>query len=464
MSFMSSHWAIVRHALDEEKRHVTGLIRTKETAFLPAALEITERPVSPTARATTWILLIGLVLTMGWLTFGRVDVVASAQGKLIPADNVKLVQPAESGIVRAILVRDGQTVKKGQALIELDPTVSGAEAEQARSALQTAELDAARARAVLSGLDGKGLVFIVPPGTPDDVARTQQQLARAELAGVEAMIAGNAADSRVASAARGEAQVQAAKLGETLPLLDQQIAANEALLEKGYVSKLRVIEMKRQRLIAGRDRDAALQMINRANAQMWSAGSGSARNRAEARAKVLGDLAKAVSDASLRREELVKSTQRSSLQRLLSPVDGIIAQLAVHTIGGVVEAAKPIMVVVPSGDSLVVEAKVLNKDMGFVSVGQAVAVKLEAFPFTRFGTVPGVITSIGSDAVENEKLGLVYTVRVKLSRATMARGDTTVALTPGMAATADIKTGRRSILSYLVSPIDEARLNAGHER
>jgi hemolysin D len=464
MSFMSSHWAIVRHALDEEKRHAKGLVKTRETAFLPAALEITERPVSPTARATTWLLLAGLVLTLGWLTFGRIDVVASAQGKLIPADNVKLVQPAEPGIVRAILVRDGQAVKKGQPLIELDPTVSGAEAEQARSALQTAELDAARARAVLSGLDGKGLVFTAPLGTLEDVARTQEQLARAELAGVEAMIAGNAADSRVASATRSEAQVQAAKLAETLPLLDQQIEANEALLAKGYVSKLRVIEMKRQRLIAGRDRDAALQTINRANAQMSSAGSGGARNRAEARAKVLGDLAKAVSDASLRREELVKSTQRSSLQRLLSPVDGTIAQLAVHTLGGVVEATKPIMVVVPSGGVLVVEARVLNKDMGFVSVGQPVAVKLEAFPFTRFGTVPGTITSIGSDAIEDEKLGLVYSVRVKLARSTIARGDTTVALTPGMAATADIKTGRRSILSYLVSPIDEARLSAGRER
>jgi hemolysin D len=167
---------------------------------------------------------------------------------------------------------------------------------------------------------------------------------------------------------------------------------------------------------------------------------------------------------SLRREELVKSTQRSSLQRLTAPVDGTIAQLAVHTVGGVVEAAKPIIVVVPSGNSLIVEAKVLNKDMGFVSVGQSVAVKLEAFPFTRFGTVPGTITSIGSDAVEDEKLGLVYTVRVKLARSTIKWGDTTVALTPGMAATADIKTGQRSILSYLVSPIDEARLNAGRER
>jgi len=464
MNALSSHWQIVRNALDEEKRHAKSLVSTKETAFLPAALEITERPVSPTARATTWVLLVGLALTLGWLTFGKIDVVASAQGKLIPADNVKLVQAAEPGIVRAIQVRDGQVVKKGQVLIELDPTVSGAEAEQARSALQTAELDAARARAVLAGLDGRGFTFVAPPNTPAEVAQTQEQLARAELAGVEAVIAGSAADNRVALASRGEAQVQAAKLAESLPLLDQQIAANEALLAKGYVSKLRVIEMKRQRLIAGRDRDAALQTINRADAQMASSGSGGARNRAEARAKVLGDLAKAVSDARLRREELVKSTQRSSLQRLVAPVDGTIAQLAVHTVGGVVEATKPLMVVVPSGGRLIVEARVLNKDMGFVSVGQKVAVKLEAFPFTRYGTVPGVITGIGSDAIEDEKLGLVYPVRVKLSRSTIARGDAEVALTPGLAATADIKTGWRSILSYLVSPIDEARLSAGRER
>jgi hemolysin D len=450
MSFISSHWQIVRHALDEEKRTIHNLVTTKETAFLPAALEITQRPVSPTARATTWVLLGGLLLTALWLTFGKIDVVASAPGKLIPVDNVKLVQPAEPGIVRAILVRDGQQVKRGQVLIELDPTVSGAEAEQARKALQTAELDAARARAILSALDGKGLAFVAPPGTPDDVAQTQGQLARAQLAEIEAMVAGNNADSRVAIATRGEAQVQAAKLAETLPLLDQQIAANEALLEKGYVSKLRVIEMKRQRLIAGRDRDAALETIKRTSAQIASAGSGGVRSKAEARVRILGDLAKATSEATLRREELVKSTQRSSLQRLTAPVDGTIAQLAVHTVGGVVEAAKPIMVVVPSGDSLIVEAKVLNKDM--------------AFPFTRYGTVPGTIESIGSDAVEDEKLGLIYTVRVKLARTTMARGDRMVQLSPGMAATADIKTGRRSILSYLVSPIDEARLSAGRER
>lgn len=251
---------------------------------------------------------------------------------------------------------------------------------------------------------------------------------------------------------------------ETLPLLDEQIVANEALLAKGFVSKLRVIEMRRQRLIAGRDRDAALATINRTSAQISSAGSSGVRNRSEARAKVLGDLAKATSDVTLRREELTKATSRSGLRQLLSPVDGTVTGLTAHTIGGVVEPTKPVMVIVPTGSNLVIEARLSNRERGFVQIGQEVAVKLEAFPFTRFGTVPGTIMSIGSDAVEDEKLGLVYPVRVKLRQTTMPRGDTIVPLTPGMVATADIKTGRRSIMSYLVSPIDEARMSAGKER
>ncbi|WP_336966748.1 HlyD family type I secretion periplasmic adaptor subunit [Sphingobium aquiterrae] len=464
MNAVIRHWDVVRAAIADEKQRAKQLTRTDEISFLPAALEIIERPVSPTARATTWIFLVGLLLTLLWLTFGKVDVVASAQGRLIPADNVKIIQSAEAGIVRTILVRDGQRVRKGEPLVELDPTVSTAEAVQAAKALETAELDAARARAVLSALESNGLQFSPPPGTSAAITSTQRALALAQLQEIEAGISGLGADQRAAVSARDEALTQAAKLTETLPLLDQQIAANEELLAKGYVSKLKVIEMRRQRLIAARDRDAALQAAARVTAQLSSVGSGVARNRAEGRVRVLSDLAKAESDARLRREELTKARQKSSLQRLLSPVNGTVSQLSIHTIGGVVEGAKPIMVVVPTSGPLVAEVRVLNKDIGFVRARQEVAVKFEAFPFTRHGTVPGRVQSISSDAIEDEKLGLVYTVRVGLDRATINRGDVTVALTPGMAATADIKTGERNIISYLVSPINQVSHDAGRER
>lgn len=184
----------------------------------------------------------------------------------------------------------------------------------------------------------------------------------------------------------------------------------------------------------------------------------------ELRAQVLTDLAEAEAEAEARprREELVKARQRSRLQVLVSPVDGMVAQRAVHTVGGVAGAAKPIMTIVPVDGALVAEVKILNKDVGFVRPGQSVALKLEAFPFTRYGTVPGQIESIGSDAIQDEKQGLVYPARVLLQpKAT--RGET-IDLSVGMAATADIRTGSRSILSYLLSPIDEVIHQAGRER
>lgn len=360
--------------------------------------------------------------------------------------------------------RDGQRVRAGQALVELDPTISTAEAVQAQKALQTALLDAARGRAILSALDGHGLAFVAPSGTPPDVAATQLALALAQLANIQATAGTHRADQQASIAARAEARIQAAKLTETLPLLDEQIAANEQLLAKGYVSKLKVIEMRRQRLAAARDRDAAIETANKATAQMAGAGSDIVQGNAEARARVLTELAKAESDAKLRREELAKAVQKSSLQTLVSPVSGTVSQLAIHTVGGVVEATKPVMVIVPDGGVLVADVKILNRDVGFVKVGQAVAVKLEAFPFTRYGALPGKIQSVGSDAVEDEKLGLVYPAKVSLDGRSRLGRKGNVRASVGMQITADIRTGRRTILSYLMSPIDEASQEAGRER
>lgn len=161
---------------------------------------------------------------------------------------------------------------------------------------------------------------------------------------------------------------------------------------------------------------------------------------------------------------MVKAKQRSGFQALRAPVDGTVGQLSLHTEGGVVEAAKPIMTIVPTGDKLVAEVKLLNRDAGFVQPGQKVALKLDAFPFSRYGTLPGHVVSVSPDAVDDEKLGTVYIVRIALARTTVDRGDRVTALVPGMTATADIVTGNRSYLSYLTSPIEEARGSALKER
>ena len=464
MNTVTYHWGVVKSALANERARAKGLVRIEEVAFLPAAMEIIEQPVSPTARATTWAALALLIVTISWVTFGKIDVVASAQGRLIPVDNVKTIQPAEAGVVRAILVRDGQRVRKGQLLVELDPTVSTAEAVQAQRALETAELDLARARAVLSALDGRRLIFTSPVGTPADIAQNQAALARARLDDILATAATHSANQEAALAAQREAIVQAAKLTETLPLLDEQIEANEKLLAKGFVSKLKVIEMRRQRLTAARDRDIAIETSHKAAAQIEAASSGANQSRAEARANILTELTKADADRRLRLEELRKSTSRSKLQMITSPVDGTVAQLSIHTIGGVVEAVKPIMVIVPSGGNLIAEVKVLNKDIGFIRIGQSSAIKLEAFPFTRYGTINSHVEEISSDATEEDKLGLVYVVRLILDKDSLRRDDSMVPLAAGMEVTADLKTGRRSILSFLASPVNSVVQSAARER
>jgi hemolysin D len=186
--------------------------------------------------------------------------------------------------------------------------------------------------------------------------------------------------------------------------------------------------------------------------------------REQARLTALTDLAKAEAEAILRREEVTKATQKRKFQRLVASEDGTVQQLSVHTIGGVVEPARTLMIIVPSKGGLEVEARILNRDIGFIHVGQVAAVKLEAFPFTRYGAVPGRVTRISRDAVADQKLGSIYMATILLDRATIAVDERMIPLSAGLAATVDIRTGSRRIISYLLSPIETSVSQAGRER
>lgn len=460
MNALTTNWALAKAALDADRRQSKSLVRVDEAAFLPAALEIVERPVSPTARLTGKVLMVCLFLTVIWLLVGRVDIVASAPGKLLPAGNVKIVQPAIGGVVRAIHVADGQSVTKGQLLMELDPAASDAEARASRDALTEAQLTVARLRAVLGALNGSGFAFAPPAGTPPQLAATHAALARAQLSQVRADIAAQSSDRQAAYASAAEARTQAAKMNDTLPLLQQQIDANEALLEKGYVSKLRVIEMRRQYAAALRDRDAAAQMASRAAAQASSAGSAAVRTGAAGRTAILEALVAAEAEAALRLEVVRKADAASGYARILAPADGIVTQLAMHTEGGVVEPAKPLMAIVPRNGAMVADVMLADKDIGFVKPGQKVTLLLSPYPASRHGSVTGRVRTIGATAIEDPKRGLVYPVRVTLDPATAAN----FPLRAGMGVVADINTGSRTLMAYLISPIESATRQAVRER
>lgn len=464
MSGWRHHWDVLKEAIRADRERRKGFIPTQEADFLPAALEVAERPVSPTARVVTWVLVIGLALTIAWTVFGRVDVVASAPGTLIPTGNIKLVQSPGAGVVRAIYVRNGDSVRKGQALLDLDPTIVGADLAAAEKALATAELDIARNRAIADALSGKGLRFVAPPGTTPEIAETQRRLIAAQLAEIEAMSASLAAARTTALSDANAARANAARLADTVPILDRQIDRMNRLDAKGYAPGQRLLELQRQRRAEAGEREVALTQITRGEAEARKAGEQIRETRETALRTALADLAESEGEAILRREEVTKARQMNRFQRLAAPVDGTVQNLEVHTVGGVVEAAKPLMTVVPARGALEVQAKVLNKDIGFIRVGQEAAVKLEAFSFTRYGAVPGRVARISRDAVQDKDLGLVYVVTVTLDRSFVDADGRRYALAPGLAATVDVKTGTRRIVSYLISPLQTSISQAGRER
>jgi hemolysin D len=488
---LARQWQVLRESWAAQNRAAKAFREREEHQFLPAALEVMETPPSPGLRRLL-LLTCGLfVLALVWAVVGKIDVVAVAAGKTVPSGNVKLVQPIEIGAVRAIHVRNGQFVRKGQLLVELDPTLANAEEAQSEQTLLSARVVQARNDALLAYLEGRGAAYVAPPGTPDDVLRTEQAFVRSAIAQYEAERASLRQQRAEKQAELTGAQAEIAKLRESLPYLDRQMAARAELAEKGYYSRLKLLEYEQLRAEHVRNID-----IQTANAARAAAAIGTLdaelRSLRENFGKIaVTDLAEANDKAGLASEELRKSARRRQFQELRAPVDGVVQQLAVNTVGGVVQPAQPLMVIVPCSRAgaasaecaggLAVEAFVQNKDIGFVRVGQRVAVKLEAFNFTDYGLIEGTVETISRDAIDQSQEpagasrdangrpvqpGLVYAARVRLACAPddPKRSPLCDRVQPGMAAQAEIKTGRRRIIQYLLSPISQAVNEAGRER
>jgi hemolysin D len=399
-----------------------------------------------------------------WTVVGKLDVVASAPGKLIPADKVKILQSVDGGIVRAIHVRDGQQVKAGQVLIELDPTQSGADQAQAASALSAARVSKAYAEGLLQFANTGRIAFEAPLGTPAAIAETQTQMLRATVSEYQANLADLSQRRAESVALSAQAGKEVDKLKVTLPLLKERVARRKILADRGLSSKLLQLELEEQQL----DREQAIGVQAQSSARYRATSASVAAQMAALKQTFMREaaeaLAKAQDEIRLREEELTKASQKNRLQQLRSPVDGTVQQLTVSAAGAVVKPAEPIMVLVPSGGTLEAEVMIANKDIGHVRVGQAVSVKLEAFSFTDYGTVPGRLVQISRDAIQDEKVGLVYQARVRLDQSTIGVDGRALPLAPGLAATADIHTGSRRIISYLLSPLSRRAQEAGRER
>lgn len=444
--------------------------------FLPAALEVLETPASPAGRAVAATIGMFLAGALAWACIGRVDIVATAQGTVIPAGMSKIVQPLDAGVVQAILVNDGDHVHTGQVLFRLDVTVVAAERARVAHELRDAELTLAGLRTLQHDLAtgaGPG-PFVAPDDAPAEEVAEAKAAAAARRADEVAKLA--ALDQQIAGKQAEEAENMAtvAKLSGSLPWLEQKAALRQTLLHNEFGNRLAWLDAE-QGLVDAR---AALVVQQRHGPEIAAALGALLRQREQSAAEyahdVLKDLADAEDKVGTLRQQLVEAAHKAEQTVLNAPIDGTVQQLAIHTVGGVVTPAEQLLTLVPDDAPVLIEATVDNKDIGFVHVGQNVAVKVRTFEFTRYGLLLGHVVDVSQDRVgempsaqrpsrdrstnpeaeDNEPPnGSGYIAHVALDSARIMVDGREQPVTPGMAVTAEIKTGRRSVISYLLSPL-----------
>ncbi|MEW6454447.1 MAG: HlyD family type I secretion periplasmic adaptor subunit [Pseudomonadota bacterium] len=462
--------------------------RRDELEFLPAALEIVETPASPVGRLIGATLIAFFVIALAWATFGHIDIIATAQGKIVPLGRTKVIQPLESGIVTAIHVKDGDRVRAGQVLVEIDRTASTAERNRIKHDLLRSQLDVARLTALRKGLEaGTGPTDFAPPADAPtyEIARTRASMIAqadqqaAKIASLDQQIA-----QKIAEAEQVAATI--AKLRAGLPLIEETAEVREKVMKMEFGNRLAHLEAQlklteqRHELIV-QERRAAESAAGR-QALEWQR----EQTKAEYARSIMTDLAEAEPKAAQFAEDLIKAEKRIQDQVLRAPIDGTVQQLAMHTVGGVVTPAQVLMAVVPADASIEIEAMVPNKDIGFVHDGDPAEIKIDTFNFTKYGLLHGKVLSISQDAVVREKptaqinadkqqgqssrssepagQELLFAARISLDKTQMQIDDRLVDLAPGMAVTVEIKTGQRRVIEFLLSPLLRYKQESLRER
>src|SRR5262249_32457299 len=360
----------------------------------------------------------------------------------------KVIQPYETGVIASIHVLDGQVVRRGQILIELDPTQNRADRDRAANEYRAAKVDAARLRALIAGRS----TFDEPSGDPPYIA-LQQQLLRDQLTEYQARVGAAQHLIHQRRAALGQTKENIRRLEATVPMEDERADAYKKLLEHDAATKLDFLQAEQQRIDKTQELAGQRKKLVQDAAALLEAEKNYRVTVTEFQQTKQAELSTIETKAASLSQEVTKAGQKADLQRLTSPIDGVVQQLAVHTVGGVVTPAQQLLIVVPHEHPVEAEAQVENKDVGFVKEDQPVEIKVETFPFTLYGTIPGKVVSVSDDAAPIEKVGLVYPTRVSMDRSTIQVEGKQVNLSPGMAVTVEIKTGKRRLIEYLLSPL-----------
>ncbi len=430
--------------------------------FSSAALAMQVRPPSHVVRMVTLGICAMTAIGLLFASLAKMDIVVSAQGKVIPAGKSKVIQPLEPGVVRAVHVRDGQSVHAGDVLIELDPTSTGADRDRVQREYWEAQADVLRMTAQLVSKK----VFLPPADMPADIAANQHIILQGRNAEQRAKMASLDADMNKRRADVEAIQTNVTQLNSSLPLIAQKYQMREELAKTGHIAQTTVIDSKLELINAEKELAVQGSRLKESTANYQAAVEQRSQALAEFKARTSTELVEATKKRDAAQQEYIKANQRWTQQTLKTPIDGVVQQLSVTTVGGVVTAAQPLLTVVPENTPLEIEAQVINRDVGHLHVGQRVINKVETYDFTRYGYIEGEVLWVGTDAVQDQKLGLVYPVRIKLAQTETpnAVNGRKGAVTAGMNVTADIRTDERRMIEYLLAPMLRYKQEALRER
>ncbi len=443
---------------------VHGDENEKETEFLPAILEVTETPPSPTGRLVMWSILALIVVALLWSILGHINEVAVASGKVIPSGQAKTIQVKNKGIIKDIRVKEGQEVKEGDILVLLDPTTTGADVESLKKRAAYYRLDIARLEAELAGEP------FSPKADPDLEAHDRA----AELALYQSRTNDYRTQLRAAQdvvtqkrASLASAQAQHEKYADGLVIAQEKESRLEDLVQENAVSEFQLLEQRSQRIEYEKNAQATLDSINATMAEIAEAEQKLANVDATYHKDIMTSLVEARKEYYSVQEAIKKADEDARMATIVAPCDGRVYNLSVHTVGGIVTDAQPLMMVVPDGVSLEFEVYADNKDIGFIREGQSAEVKVETFNFQKYGIVEAEVEEISADSVDDNKdpeRNKKFRLLLKPTKTDINVFGEKAELAPGMNVSAEIKIKEKRIIDFFLDPFRRYTSEALRER
>ncbi|MBP1753301.1 MAG: type secretion rane fusion protein, HlyD family [Geobacteraceae bacterium] len=446
---------------------------TNPCEFSPPLLRLQESPPNPAGRKILWVLLAVFAALMIWVLFGRLDIVVTAEGKLVPQSYVKIVQPAEAGIVKEILVREGEEVRAGQVLMRMDARITEADARSLESDLQRKRLTLRRIDAEISGRPFR-------PGSQDSpsLAREIESRHLANRAALEAALAEERSRLVRARHELSAAEQVRKKLADILPHYRRQDQAFEELSQGGFIASLTAGDKRRERIEKEQELRTQEQVIESARASILQSVKKLALIESDYRRQLHAERGDIQGQADKLAQEVAKQEHRKELMELKAKQDGVVKDLATHSAGTVVQPGTVLLTLVPRGEALRAEVWISNEDIGFIRKGQQAKLKFAAFPFQKYGMVEGTIEHLSADAEDNAAAGSggssteqvrkgslpVYRALVALKSMALEMNGKRFSLSAGMQTKAEFRLGDRTVLEYLLSPVRKVCHEAGRER